>query len=127
MIPCRGCEEALHVFYPDVMFTFRIVPEFLRFTASVDGWLDNNQARNVAYANPFMLPGDTIYNLRSTSNNLRVKGGLSGSFNVTSSYAADVSYTLFRDMLLFMNDTVGFGNWFVPVYSDGSLFRYTVR
>lgn len=122
--PLAGGVRKLYMFfYPDVMFTFRIVPEFLRFTASVDGWLDNNQARNVAYANPFMLPGDTIYNLRSTSNNLRVKGGLSGSFNVTSSYAADVSYTLFRDMLLFMNDTVGFGNWFVPVYSDGSLFR----
>jgi hypothetical protein len=122
--PLSGGVKKLYMFfYPDVMFTFRIVPGFMRFTASVDGSLENNQARNTAYANPWMLPGDTLYNLRSTSNNLRILAGLSGSFNVTSSYEADVSYTLFRDMLLFMNDTLGVGNYFVPVYSDGSLLK----
>lgn len=122
--PLVGGDSKLYMFfYPDAMFTFRIIPKFLRFTASVDGSLDNNQARNTAYANQWMLPGDTLYNLRSTDNKLRIKAGFSGSMNVTSSYAVDASYTLFRDMLLFMNDTLGVGNYFVPVYSDGSLLR----
>ena len=110
-------------FYPDAMFTFRIIPKFLRFNASIDGFMENNQARNSAYVNPWMLPGDTLWNLRTTDNELRIKAGLSGSVNVTSSYAFDVSYNLFKDMLLFMNDTTGVGNWFVPVYADGSLLK----
>lgn len=110
-------------FYPDAMFTFRIIPHFLRFTASVDGSSDNNQARNAAYLNPWLVPGDTLYKLRSTDNQLRIAGGLSGSVNENSAWALDVSYTLFRDMLLFMNDTVSVGNYFVPLYSDGNLFR----
>jgi len=100
-----------------------VIPKFLRFTASIDGNLDNNQARNTAYVNPWMLPGDTLYNLRSTDNQLRITAGISGTMNVSATYALDVSYTLFRDMLLFMNDTIGYGNYFVPVYSDGNLLR----
>lgn len=118
-----GVKKLYMFFYPDAMFTFRIIPKFLRFTASIDGSLEDNQARNTAYANPWLLPGDTLYNLRSTDNELRIKAGFSGTMNVTSSYAVDASYTLFRDMLLFMNDTLGVGNYFVPVYSDGSLLR----
>ncbi len=86
--------------------------KFLRFTAAVDGSLENNQARNTAYVNPWMMPGDTLYNLRSTDNQLRITAGISGNMNVTATYALDVSYTMFRDMLLFMNDTVGVGNYF---------------
>lgn len=118
-----GVRKLYMFFYPDAMFTFRIIPKFLRFTAGIDGFMENNQARNTAYANPFMLPGDTLYNLRSTDNELRISAGLSGTMNVTASYELGVSYTLFNDMLLFMNDTLGYGNYFVPVYSDGSLFR----
>ena len=40
--------------------------------------------------------------------------------NVSATYALDVSYTLFKDILLFMNDTLGVGNYFVPVYDDGT-------
>jgi len=122
--PLVGGDTKLYIFfYPDVSFTFRVIPKFLRFTASIDGNLDNNQARNTAYVNPWMLPGDTLYNLRSTDNQLRITAGISGTMNVSATYALDVSYTLFRDMLLFMNDTIGYGNYFVPVYSDGNLLR----
>ena len=122
--PLVGGDKKLYMhFYPDAMFTFRIIPKFMRFTAAIDGSLENNQARNTAYLNPWMLPGDTLYNLRSTDNELRISAGLSGSVNVNSSYAFDVSYTLCKDMLLFMNDTLGYGNYFVPVYSDGSLLK----
>ena len=122
--PFVGGVRKLYMFlYPDAMFTFRIIPKFLRFTAAIDGFMDNNQARNTAYVNPWMLPGDTLYNLRSTDNELRISAGLSGTMNVNASYSLGASYTLFKDMLLFMNDTIGYGNYFVPVYSDGSLLK----
>jgi hypothetical protein len=122
--PLLGGDLKLYMFfYPDVSFTFRVIPKFLRFTASIDGNLDNNQAHNTAYVNPWMLPGDTLYNLRSTDNQLRITAGVSGSMNVNATYALDVSYTLFKDMLMFMNDTIGYGNYFVPVYSDGNLLK----
>lgn len=122
--PLVGGERKLYMhFYPDVSFTFRVIPRFLRFTAAIDGSLENNQARNTAYANPFMMPGDTLYNLRSTDNQLRITAGLSGNMNVTASYALDVSFTMFKDLLLFMNDTLGVGNYFVPLYADGNLLK----
>ncbi len=122
--PLVGGDLKLYMyFYPDVSFTFRVIPKFLRFTASIDGNLDNNQARNIAYVNPWMLPGDTLYNLRNTDNQLRITAGVSGTMNVNATYALNVSYTLFKDMLMFMNDTIGYGNYFVPVYSDGNLLK----
>jgi len=110
-------------FYPDVSFTFSVIPQFLRFTAAIDGSLENNQARNTAYVNPWMMPGDTLFTLRNTDNQLRLTAGLSGSMNVSATYALDLSFTMFKDMLLFMNDTLGVGNYFVPVYADGNLLK----
>jgi hypothetical protein len=122
--PMVGGDLKLYLyFYPDVSFTFKVVPKFLRFTAAIDGSLENNQARNTAYINPWVLPGDTLFTLRSTDNQLRIKAGVSGTMNVSATYALDVSFTMFRDMLLFMNDTVGVGNYFVPVYDDGNLLK----
>ncbi len=122
--PLQGGIRKLYMFiYPDVLFSFRIVPKYLRFTASVDGSLENNQAGNAAYVNQWLLPGDTLYNLRSTDNQVRITAGLSGTMNVSGAYSLEASYTLFRDMLLFMNDTLGVGNYFVPIYADGNLLR----
>lgn len=118
-----GNLKAYMYFYPDVSFTFRIVPNFLRITAALDGSLDNNQAKNAAYFNPWIMPGDTMFTLRNTDNELRIKAGVSGNMNVTATYALDASFTMFKDLLLFMNDTTGVGNWFMPVYDDGNLFK----
>jgi hypothetical protein len=122
--PLAGGETKVYpYFYPDASFTFRVIPKYMRFTATIDGSLENNQAKNTAYINPFMMPGDTLYTLRSTDNQLRLKAGISGSMDVSASYALDVSFTMFRDMLLYMNDTIGVGNYFLPVYSDGTLLK----
>lgn len=122
--PLVGGNTKLYMyFYPDISFTFRVIPQFLRFTAAIDGSLENNQARNTAYVNPWMMPGDTLFTLRNTDNQLRLSAGLSGSMNVSATYALDLSFTMFKDMLLFMNDTLGVGNYFVPVYADGNLLK----
>ena len=110
-------------FYPDVLFTFRVIPEFLRFNASIDGSLDNNQAKTTVYVNPYIMPGSTLFTLRNTDNKLRVAAGISGNIDVSATYALNVSYTLSDDILLFMNDTLGVGNYFVPVYDDGDMLR----
>ncbi|HUW93431.1 MAG TPA: hypothetical protein VMV74_09715 [Bacteroidales bacterium] len=118
-----GALKAYIYFFPDVSFTFRVIPSFLRFTAAIDGSLDNNQAKNTAYINPWIMPGDTLFTLRNTDNKLRLTAGVAGNLNVSATYAFDVSYTIFNDMLLFMNDTVGVGNYFLPVYDNGDLFK----
>lgn len=110
-------------FYPDVLFTFRVIPHFLRFTAAVDGDLENNMARSVVYQNPWLMPGDTLFTLRNTDNKLRILASLTGNLNVSSTWSADISYTLFNDMLLFYNDTIGVGNYFLPLYDDGGLLK----
>jgi len=122
--PLAGGDTKLYGYvYPDVSFTFRVIPEYMRFTVAIDGSLDNNQARTTASVNPFLMPGDTLFTLRSTDNQLRIKAGLSGSMNVAATYAVDVSFSMFKDMLLYMNDTIGVGNYFVPLYADGTLLR----
>ena len=118
-----GNLKAYMYFYPDVSFTFTVIPTFLRFRASIDGSMENNQARNAAYMNPYIMPGDTLFTLRNTDNKLRLNAGIAGNINVSATYALDVSYTLFNDMLLFMNDTIGMGNYFLPVYDDGDLLK----
>ena len=109
--------------YPDVSFTFRIIPDFLRFTATIDGDMINNQAKNAVYENPYLSPGDTLFTLRNTDNKLRLKAGVSGTMDVSATYALDLSFTLFDNMLLFMNDTTSVGNYFVPVYDNGDVFK----
>jgi hypothetical protein len=122
--PLAGGDTKLYGYvYPDVSFTFRVIPEYMRFTVAIDGSLENNQARTTSSVNPFLMPGDTLFTLRSTDNQLRIKAGLSGSMNVAATYAVDVSFSMFKEMLLFMNDTIGVGNYFVPVYADGTLLR----
>ena len=122
--PLHGGETKLYAyFYPDVSFTFRVIPKFLRVRVAVDGSLENNQAHNAVYLNPWLMPGDTLFTLRNTDNQLRISAGLSGNMNVAATYAFDVSYTLFKDILLFRNDTTGPGNYFLPVYDDGNLLK----
>ena len=122
--PLHGGVSKLYTyFYPDVSFTFRVIPKFLRFTAAIDGSLDNNQAHNAVYLNPWLMPGDTLFTLRNTDNQLRISAGFSGNMDVSATYALDVSYTLFKDLLLFRNDTIGVGNYFLPVYDDGNLLK----
>ena len=65
-------------FYPDVSFTFRVIPEIPEVQASIDGSLENNQAQNTAYVNPWMMPGDTLFTLRNTDNQLRITAGIVG-------------------------------------------------
>jgi len=118
-----GNKKAYVYFYPDVSFTFTVIPSFLRFRASIDGSLENNQAKSTAYVNPWLMPGDTLFSLRNTDNKLHLSAGIAGNINVSATYALDASYTFFKDMLLFMNDTVGVGNYFLPVYDEGNVLK----
>jgi len=111
-------------FYPDLEFTFLVVPKFLRFRMALNGNLENNQARNAIYRNPFLEHSDTLFTLRNTDNKLSLSAGLEGSFNADATYNLGVSYTLFNDMLMFRNDTLGVGNFFLPCYDDGEVLRF---
>lgn len=110
-------------FYPDIEFTFRVIPQFMRFRVYLNGDLGNNQAEKAVYMNPYLIRTDTLFTLRNTDNKLRLGACLEGSFNADATYNVGVSYTLFNDLLMFKNDTLGVGNFFLPGYDDGDLLK----
>lgn len=123
--PLSGGDRSTHLyFYPDVEFTFLVIPTYMRFRAVLDGDMENNQARNAVYMNPLLLPGDTLFTLSNTDNKLRLAAGLEGCFDVNASYAVGASYTFFNDLLMFRNDTLDKGNYFLPVYDDGDMLKF---
>ncbi|HUS86808.1 MAG TPA: TonB-dependent receptor [Bacteroidales bacterium] len=117
--------------YPDIRFQFKIIPSFVSFFVSLDGYHDNNQAASVIYKNPYVvieatdgqiLPSTDLYRIKPTDNKLRVMGGLLGSANESSTYKLVASYTLFEDMLFFGNDLIN-GRGFMPLYDNGELLN----
>lgn len=123
--PMIGGKRWNHLYiYPDVEFTFSVVPTYMRVRVVLDGDMTNNQAKNAIYLNPWLMPGDTLFNLRNTDNKLRLAAQLEGCFDVMASYSMGVSYTFFNDMLFFRNDTIDVGNYFLPVYDDGDVFKF---
>jgi hypothetical protein len=118
-----GNEVVRGYFYPNLEFTFSVIPQFLRFRVNLDGNMENNQAKNAIYLNPMLIHSDTLFTLRNSDNKLRLGMCLEGSFDVTASYNVGVSYTLFEDMLMFRNDTNDVGNFFLPCYDSGDLLK----
>jgi|WetSurMetagenome_2_1015567.scaffolds.fasta_scaffold35399_2 hypothetical protein len=123
--PLAAGQKNTHAyFYPNLEFTFLVVPKFMRFRMDLDGNMENNQAGNAIYMNPYLVHNDTLFTLKNTDNKLRLGACLEGSFDVNATYNVGVSYTLFNDMLMFKNDTTSEGNFFLPTYDDGELLKF---
>ena len=118
-------------FYPDVRFSFSIIPSFAVFYVSLDGELEDNRAGDIVNINPWFVthspsagvsPNSELFRFKPTSNVLRVSGGLMGSADEYTTYKVYASYTLFEDMLFFTSDTLA-GRSFYPAYDDGELLN----
>jgi len=115
--------------YPDMMFRFSIIPSFMSLYVKLDGEFENNQAADIVSYNPFVvvedsdgqiMPSADLYMLRPTDHKLRIGGGLLGSAGDFTTYKLTVSYSMFEDMLFFMND-LNYGRGFIPLYDGGEL------
>ncbi|MBA4322444.1 MAG: hypothetical protein C0408_06450 [Odoribacter sp.] len=114
----------LHI-YPDLNFSFNIVPSYISFFATMSGRLAKNEPFRVIEANPFIFPEKTLFNVPNTDYALVVKAGLTGSTGIEGNYQVSASYSVVNDMLFFANqiltngtDTLRRGNYFKPLTDD---------
>jgi hypothetical protein len=122
-------EPEVHL-YPDLDFSFSIVPSYIYFFTSLSGKLERNDPLNVIRENPFLTADGTLFRLKHTDHELIAKAGLKGNTGLDGNYLVSVSYSLISDMLLFTNkaftDNVlsqGNGNYFTPLYDDAELLK----
>lgn len=117
--------------YPDVRFQFEIIPSFMSLYIALDGEYENNQVADIISINPFVIqedgdgmvrPSPLLYMLRPTDHKLRIGGGFLGSAGEFTTFKLTASYSLFEDMLFFMNDTIH-GRGLVPTYDNGELLK----
>ncbi len=115
--------------YPDLNFTFNIVPSYVSFFADMSGKLVKNEPLNVIGENPFIFPGKTLFNIPNTDYSLVVKAGLTGSTGIEGNYQVSASYSVVNDMLLFTNHIVmdiiplRIGNYFKPLSDDAEILN----
>jgi hypothetical protein len=115
--------------YPDLNFSFNIVPSYVSFFADMSGKLVKNEPLNVIGENPFIFPGKTLFNIPNTDYSLVVKAGLTGSTGIEGNYQVSASYSVVNDMLLFTNHIVmdiiplRIGNYFKPLSDDAEILN----
>jgi hypothetical protein len=117
-------------FYPDVIFGFSVVPEYISFFAGLNGKLEINEPQNVIEENPFVIPDGTLFLLKNTSHQFIVSAGFKGNTGIGGNYLVSASYSFINDMLFFSNlvsagivPPARMGNYFIPLNDDGELLK----
>ena len=87
--------------YPDVNFSFNIVPSYVSFFAALSGKLEKNEPLNVISENPFLIRDGSLYKLPNTSHDLIISTGLKGNTGIGGNYLVSASYSLISDMLFY--------------------------
>jgi hypothetical protein len=113
--------------YPDLNFSFNIVPSYIGFFANMSGRLEKNEPLNIIEVNPFIFRNSTLFNVPNTNYSLIVKTGLTGSTGIEGNYQVSVSYSVVNDMLFFANHIRTYpirrGNFFLPRTNDAEILN----
>jgi hypothetical protein len=124
-----GEKAEMHI-YPNLNFSFNIVPSYVSFFADVSGKMVKNEALDVIGINPFFFPEKTLFNIPNTDYSLVAKAGLTGSTGIDGDYQLSASYSIVNNMLFFANQVVmdgiiplRIGNFFMPVTDDAEIFN----
>jgi len=113
-----------YYFYPHASLDIIIIEKVLVPFIGLSGEYQKNSYMDLSAENEFIIPG---LHLDGTSSNIIVYGGLKGSISSSVRFRADVSYTLFKDMHFFVNDTSGgdlLQNKFTGVLDEVDLITY---
>lgn len=92
----------LHI-YPDVNFSFNIVPSYVSFFAGLSGKLEKNEPLKIVTENPFLIRDGSLYKVPNTSHDLIIFTGLKGNTGLRGNYRVSASYSLISDMLFYSN------------------------
>jgi hypothetical protein len=100
--------------YPHASLDIIIIEKVLIPFIGLSGKLEQNSYMQLADENQFIVPG---LHLKNTSSNLIAFGGLKGSISSSVRFRADVTFTTYRNMHFFVNDTLSpLQNQFNAVY-----------
>jgi hypothetical protein len=116
--------------YPDINFSFNVVPSYMNFFVALNGYLDENEPMKVISDNPFLLTKGSLFTVPNTSHDLDISTGLRGNNGIGGNYILSVSYSLISNMLFYTNvvkpDTIHTpdrGNYFAPISDDVELLN----
>jgi hypothetical protein len=115
--------------YPDVRFSFAIIPSYVSFFAGLNGNLERNDPKHIIDINPYLV-SDTLFKLKNTNHALIVSAGLKGNTGIGGNYLLSASYSFINDLILYENavyplsvPTAMMGNTFMPMMDDGEVLK----
>ncbi len=116
-------KESHVYFHPRARLQFSIIRNYVIPYVGIDGELNVNNYRRIAFDNFFIVPG---LNVDNSNRSMDLYTGVKGNFTRDVSFNFKVSYAVIDNMHFFVNDAVGLiGNQFSVVYDDVELLTYT--
>ncbi|HUX59113.1 MAG TPA: hypothetical protein VMV77_19235 [Bacteroidales bacterium] len=116
--------------YPDISFSFNIVPSYVNFFAALSGKLEKNVPLKIISENPYLLRNGSLFTLPNTDHELIVSAGLKGNTGIGGNYIVSASYSLISDMIFYSNlvftDDLfapALGNYFLPITDDAEILN----
>ncbi len=116
--------------YPDINFSFNVVPTYINFFAGLSGKMEKNVPLKIISENPYLLNDGTLFTLPDTDHELIVFAGLKGNTGLGGNYRVSASYSLVRDMVFYSNlfyasgvFAPAAGNYFLPVTDEVELLN----
>jgi len=133
----RDRENIMHI-YPDIEFGFNIVPTYVSFFASLNGYLERNEPLKLLSENPFLAdtrlfngqPRPLLFTTPDTDHELVLTAGIKGNSGIGGSYLISASYSVIESMLFYSNvvspDTIvprAYGNYFIYTADNGNILN----
>ncbi|MGA2407632.1 MAG: hypothetical protein ABSF81_12920 [Bacteroidales bacterium] len=116
--------------YPDINFSFNVVPSYISFFAGLSGKLEKNEPSKIISENPFLIRDGSLFKLPDTNYGLVVSTGLKGNTGLGGNYLVSASYSLINDMIFYSNIVypdsafaIARGSYFSALPDDVELFN----
>jgi hypothetical protein len=123
-------ENAKFHIYPDVSFSFNIVPEYVKFFSELSGMFEKNDPEKIFNENPFLINDGSLYKLPSTSHDLIITAGVKGNSGMNGNYIVSGKYSMISDMIFYSNIFMPeflvnpqYGNYFIASKDDVELLN----
>jgi hypothetical protein len=123
-------QDAIMHVYPDLNFSFNIVPSYMSFFAGINGRLERNEPMKIVSENPYLLPGGSLFKIPNTSHDMIITSGLRGNNGLGGNYLVSASYSMIDDMVFYSNLVSPVtdpdperGNHFSTVLDDAKVFN----
>ena len=108
-------DSTFYHFYPDVLLQYNIIENFMVPFVGFNGGMIQNHFSKVTKENMFLWPG---VNFKNTNDKMNVFLGIKGNFSKRISFLVKGQFSIYENMYFFVNDTLGLGNYFLPVYDN---------